>query len=53
MFPREWCSFDLGFDLDYAAPLVRNTSRDVATESWRKRADVLSFGVLLGLSTWF
>lgn len=55
VFAREWFSVDAGFDLDYAAPLLRSSERDAAqgASQWRKRADVIGFGLVLGLSTWF
>jgi hypothetical protein len=52
LFPRDWFSLDVGLNLDYAAPLMR-TDGDAGTSAWAKRADVLGFGMLLGVSTWF
>ncbi len=55
IFPRDWFSVDLGFNLDYAAPYARTTFRadDQTDTDWEKAADVVNFGVLLGMSTWF
>jgi hypothetical protein len=55
VFPRDYFSFDLGFNVDYAAPYRRTTfkSNDTPDRGWRKSADVLNFGLLLGISTWF
>lgn len=55
MFPRDWFSVDLGLNVDYAAPFGRTTYKDDELDdtSWDKAADVVNFGVLLGMSTWF
>lgn len=55
IFPRNYFSVDLGFNVDYARPYASTVYRDAGTPDtdWRKSADVLNFGVLLGLSTWF
>lgn len=55
MFPRDWFSIDLGLNVDYAAPFSRTTYRDDAQTDteWDKTADVVNFGILIGMSTWF
>ncbi|MBC8072325.1 MAG: hypothetical protein IAG13_28645 [Deltaproteobacteria bacterium] len=55
MFPRDWFSVDLGLNVDYAAPFGRTTFRndDLDDTDWEKAADVVNFGILLGMSTWF
>lgn len=54
-FAREWFSLDVGFNVDYAAPFTRTTFEDDDLEDtdFDKAADVVNFGVLLGMSVWF
>jgi len=54
-FPRDWFSVDVGLNVDYAAPFARTTYKDddARDTDWDKAADVVNFGVLLGMSTWF
>lgn len=55
LFPRDWFSIDLGLNVDYAAPYTRTTFEDDerADTDFTKSADVVNFGVLLGMSVWF
>jgi hypothetical protein len=55
LFPREWFSVDLGLNLDYAAPFSHTkASEDPPGDSdWNKVGDVLNYGIMLGVSTWF
>ncbi|MBC8072254.1 MAG: hypothetical protein IAG13_28290 [Deltaproteobacteria bacterium] len=55
LFPREWFSVDLGLNVDYVAPYTRTTYRDDDQDDtdFDKAADVVNFGVLLGMSVWF
>lgn len=54
-FPREWFSIDVGLNVDYAAPFTRTTfeDNDMDDTNFNKAADVVNFGVLLGMSVWF
>lgn len=54
-FPRNWFSVDVGLNVDYAAPFGRTTFRDPDRDDtdWNKAADVVNFGLLLGMSSWF
>ncbi len=54
-FAREWFSIDVGLNVDYAAPFTRRTFEDDEMEDtdFDKAADVVNFGVLLGMSMWF
>lgn len=54
-FPRDWFSVDVGLNVDYAAPFARTTYKDDDSRDtdFEKSADVVNFGILLGMSAWF
>lgn len=55
LFPRDWFSVDLGLNADYAAAYGRTTFKGNGNDDtdWNKVADVVNFGVVLGMSAWF
>jgi len=52
IFPRDFISIDLGFNADYVAPYATTRTR-AGADDWDKVGDVVNYGMLLGLSTWF
>ena len=53
MFPRDWFSVDLGLNVDYAAPYSRTVDTEGPDTDWEKFGDVVNYGLMLGVSTWF
>ena len=53
MFPRDYFSVDLGLNIDYAAPYGMTRRSEGDDDDWDKVGDVVNYGVLLGVSTWF
>ena len=53
MFPRDYFSVDLGLNVDYAPPFSQTTRSEGPDDDWDKEGDLVNYGLMLGVSTWF